>query len=72
MRPEYVRFADAGLPARIERVADVGRLRIVDARCGEHLVKLVVAEDQAVPAESGFIDFDPAHTQVYADGWIVT
>jgi len=72
VRPEYVRFADAGLPARIERVADVGRLRIVDARCGEHLVKLVVAEGQAVPAESGFIDFDPAHTQVYADGWIVT
>ncbi len=72
VRPEYVRFADAGLPARIERVADVGRLRIVDTRCGEHLVKLVVAEGQAVPAESGFIDFDPAHTQVYADGWIVT
>ncbi|HEV8690887.1 MAG TPA: ABC transporter ATP-binding protein [Ideonella sp.] len=72
VRPEFVRFADAGLPVRIERVSDIGRMRIVDTRCGAHLIKLLVAEGRPVPAEQGFLQFEPAHTQVYADGWIVT
>lgn len=55
----------------IERVSDIGRFRIVDARCGEHVVKALVAEGEAVPAERGRLAFDPAHTQLYADGWIV-
>ncbi len=72
VRPEFVRFADDGaLPVVIERVSDIGRFRIVDARCGEHVVKALVAEGEAVPAERGRLAFDPAHTQLYADGWIV-
>jgi len=71
VRPEFVRFADGGLPVQVERVSDIGRFRIVDARCGEHVVKALVAEGQAVPAERGHVAFDPARTQLYADGWIV-
>ena len=71
VRPEYVRFADSGLPVRIERVSDVGRHRIVDARHGEHLIKALVAEGAPLPAENGHLAFDPAHTHVYADGWLV-
>ncbi|HEX6018194.1 MAG TPA: ABC transporter ATP-binding protein [Burkholderiaceae bacterium] len=71
VRPEFVRFADSGLPVQVERVSDIGRFRIVDARCGEHVVKALVAEGQAVPAERGHVAFDPARTQLYADGWIV-
>jgi len=71
VRPEYVRFADAGLPVRIERVSDVGRYRIVDARHGAHLIKVLVAEGTPLPAEQGHLAFDPEHTHVYADGWLV-
>jgi glycerol transport system ATP-binding protein len=71
VRPEFVRFASEGVPVRIERVADVGRHRIVEARHGEHAIKAVVAEGDAVPSESGHLAFDPAHTHVYADGWLV-
>jgi glycerol transport system ATP-binding protein len=71
VRPEFVRFADTGLPVRIERVSDVGRFRIVDARCGGHPLKALIAEGRSVPAERGHLAFDPAHTQLYADGWIV-
>ena len=71
VRPEFVRFADTGLPVRVERVSDVGRFRIVDARLGEHLIKALIAEGQKVPAESGNLTFDAARTQLYADGWIV-
>jgi glycerol transport system ATP-binding protein len=71
VRPEFVRFAAEGLPVRIERVADVGRHRIVEARHGAHVIKAVVAEGQALPSESGHLVFDAARTHVYADGWLV-
>jgi glycerol transport system ATP-binding protein len=71
VRPEFVRFASEGLPVRIERVADLGRHRIVEARHGEQLIKAVVAEGAALPQDSGYLVFEAAHTHVYADGWLV-
>jgi glycerol transport system ATP-binding protein len=72
VRPEFVRFAPSnGLPVRIERVSDAGRHRIVDARFGEQLIKVLVGEDTEVPAQTGHIVFDATHTQLYADGWVV-
>jgi glycerol transport system ATP-binding protein len=71
VRPEFVHFAASGIPVTIERSSDVGRYRIVDARHGEHLIKLVVAEGEPVPESAGRLAFDPARTRVYADGWAV-
>jgi glycerol transport system ATP-binding protein len=71
VRPEFVRFAGEGFPVRVERVADVGRFRIVDARHGDNLIKVLVGEGVDVPREQGHLWFDPQRTQVYADGWIV-
>ena len=42
VRPEFVKFAAAGVPARVTRVSDAGRYRIVDADCQGTLVKLLV------------------------------
>jgi glycerol transport system ATP-binding protein len=69
VRPEFVRFAAAGIPVQVERVADIGRLRIVDARHGEHLVKVVLDETAALPGASAHLAFEPGHPRVYADGW---
>jgi len=71
VRPEFIRFSADGLPVRIERIADVGRFRIVDARHGEQLIKVLVGEGDEVPREQGHLRFDTQRTQVYADGWIV-
>jgi glycerol transport system ATP-binding protein len=71
VRPEFVSFAADGLPVRIERVADVGRFRIVDARHGDQLIKVLVGEGAAVPREQGHVRFDVQRTNAYADGWIV-
>ncbi len=71
VRPEFVSFASEGIPVEIVKVADAGRYLIVDTRHGEAHIKLLVAEDEALPSEGACIDFDPAHTQVYADGWII-
>jgi glycerol transport system ATP-binding protein len=71
VRPEFVRFASSGIPVRVERVADIGRLRIVDTRHGEHLIKVVLDEAQPSPGEEAHLVFDPAYTRVYADGWVM-
>ncbi len=74
VRPEFVRLAlagGAGIPVEVERACDVGRFCIVDARHGEHLIKLLVAEGQPVPEGRQHLAFDPQRTRVYADGWAV-
>ncbi len=71
VRPEFIRFADDGLPVTIGRVADIGRYRIVDARLGRHEFKIYCAEDTAIPADHARVRFDARHAHVYVDGWRV-
>jgi glycerol transport system ATP-binding protein len=71
VRPEFVSFADAGIPVEIVRLSDAGRYQIVDVRHGAHLIKLLAPEGAALPSESAHVRFDPAHTRVYADGWMM-
>ncbi len=71
IRPEFVSFADDGIPVQIVKVSDSGRYRIVDTRHDDHLIKLLVSEGEELPSENAHIRIDPLHTQVYADGWIV-
>ncbi len=71
IRPEFVRFAEEGIPVEIAKVNDAGRYRIVDARHGESRINLLIAEDAVVPASGARVMFDKAQTRVYADGWLV-
>ena len=71
VRPEFVSFAAEGVPVEVVTVSDIGRYRIVEARHGEHAVKLLVGEGTEIPSERPALRFDPTHTQVYADGWMV-
>jgi glycerol transport system ATP-binding protein len=71
IRPEFISFASDGIPADVVRVADAGRYRIVETRAADHKVKLLVPEGGAIPEGKAFLHFDPGHTQVYADGWMV-
>jgi glycerol transport system ATP-binding protein len=76
VRPEFVTFDKKGIPVEIVKVSDAGRYRIVDTRCvdtrgGDHLIKLLVPDGEELPSHSVHIRFDPTHTQIYADGWIV-
>jgi glycerol transport system ATP-binding protein len=71
VRPEFVSIAPEGVPVDIVKVLDAGRYRIVEARAGEQALKLLVREGEAVPEGRTHVRFDPAHTQVYEDGWMV-
>jgi glycerol transport system ATP-binding protein len=72
VRPEFVQFADSGIPVQLGKVSDAGRYRIVDALHGDTSIKLLIDESETMPGERAHLQFDPAHTQVYADGWIAS
>jgi len=71
VRPEFVTFGATGLPARVMRVADVGKARVVETRVGDTRVLAVVGEGQPVPDGDAHLVFDPARTALFADGWRV-
>jgi glycerol transport system ATP-binding protein len=71
VRPEFVLLDERGIPVQILKVSDAGRYRIVEARCGENPIKLLLEEGVAVPAGNAGVRFDPAHTRLYADGQLL-
>jgi glycerol transport system ATP-binding protein len=71
VRPEFVRFAKAGLEATIVKVADIGRMRVVETRLsGGQSVKLIVPEGEEIPSAKARIAFDPTHSFIYSNGWL--
>jgi glycerol transport system ATP-binding protein len=54
----------------VVRVADAGRHQIVETRHGEAVIRLLLGEGEAVPAQSAQVSFDPAFTNLYVDGWL--
>ncbi|TNF87025.1 MAG: ABC transporter ATP-binding protein [Gammaproteobacteria bacterium] len=71
IRPEFVRFSDDGIPVVIEKVEDLGRYQIVTVSHAETQIKMLISEDQPIPAESPKIEFDPANLLVYRDNWLM-
>jgi glycerol transport system ATP-binding protein len=70
VRPEFVRFADRGIPVRVMRVSDTGRHQIVETRHADTVIRMVVGEQDVVPSDDAHLGFDPAFTRLYVDGWL--
>jgi glycerol transport system ATP-binding protein len=71
IRPEFIRFADKGLDASIVKVADIGRMRVVETRLpAGQSVKLLVPEGEEIPSSKVKLAFDPTHSFVYSNGWL--
>lgn len=73
VRPEFVKLTDAesGVPARVTRVEDVGRHKIVRLDVDGHEISAIADEAQAVSDGTQKITFDPVGINVYADDWRV-
>jgi glycerol transport system ATP-binding protein len=71
VRPEFVGLDRHGIPVKIIKVSDAGRYRIVEARCGESTLKLLLEEGAALPASNACVRFDPSHTRLYVDGQLL-
>ena len=71
VRPEFVRFAAAGIPVRVVRVSDAGRHKIVETRHADTVIRLLVGEHAEVPnGDAAHVSFDTEFTQLYVDGWL--
>jgi len=70
VRPEFVRFASAGIPVRVAAVSDAGRHQIVETRHGDTVIRLLLDEHDKVPTDAAHVSFDTAFTRLYVDGWL--
>ncbi|MFC3228383.1 ABC transporter ATP-binding protein [Marinibaculum pumilum] len=78
IRPEFVSLGEQGdgdaIPATVTKVDDAGRFRIVELRLDDAnapAIKLLAPEEQPVAAGPARLRFDPAHTLLYRDGWLL-
>jgi glycerol transport system ATP-binding protein len=71
VRPEFVSFASEGIPVDVTKVADAGRFRIAETRYNGNAIKLLVPEGRDIPGGKAHVRFDPEHTQVYQNGWMI-
>ena len=70
VRPEYVRLGADGIPARVEKVEDIGREKVVRLTVEGHPVAAVIGEDDAVPTDPR-VSFAPEGMNLYRDDWRV-
>jgi glycerol transport system ATP-binding protein len=70
IRPEYVSMsATDGIPARILRIEDVGRHRILRAEIAGTPVNVILPEGAEVGTDMTRVRFDPARVNVYVNDW---
>ncbi|MFC4353250.1 ABC transporter ATP-binding protein [Fodinicurvata halophila] len=70
VRPEFVTVTgpDQGMPARLERIDDVGRYRIAKLTLAGQQVAAILPEGSEVPSDTAGVSFDPARLHLYVDG----
>jgi glycerol transport system ATP-binding protein len=75
VRPEYLRLNGAGgdntLPVTIVEVENLGNFQMAAVRLDGQTVNVKLREGAEVPAERGYLTFDPAVTRLYADDELV-
>ena len=71
VRPEHVRLGTQGLPARVVKVEDIGREKVVRLDVAGHAVASVLGEDEPLPADP-HVAFAPEGVNLYADDWLVS
>ena len=69
IRPEHIYFSDQGLEIKVNKVEDVGRYKLANVGFGDTTLKMVLTSEQPIPEKHGYINFDPAYTHLYIDGW---
>jgi glycerol transport system ATP-binding protein len=71
VRPEFVKLTsgEAGVPARVTRVEDVGRHKIVRLEVEGGEVNAIAGEGDLIPEGNHRITFDTQGINVYADDW---
>jgi glycerol transport system ATP-binding protein len=72
VRPEFITFGASGIGVDVVKVVDVGRYRVVETARKDARIKVLVPEGLPIPEGRAFLQFDPAHSRIYEDGWMVS
>jgi glycerol transport system ATP-binding protein len=68
IRPEFLTLVESGgIPARLIRVEDIGRQKILRCEAGPHKLAAILPEDAPIPGASFRLGAAPQHIHVYAD-----
>ena len=70
IRPDFVELAGTGpggVPATLERIDDLGRVRLARVRLGRHPMVATVPEGAAIDGDQVRLRIDPARMHVYDD-----
>jgi glycerol transport system ATP-binding protein len=71
IRPEFTRLSARGdgLPVRVLRIDDLGRVRIARVELAGRQIAATVPEDLSVDGAAASVHFRQDAIHVYADGW---
>lgn len=72
VRPEYVALAETGLPAKVRKVADIGRHIVVEAVAAETRINAIIQDTPPQPGETVHLVLRPDQTRLYCDDWLIS
>ena len=67
VRPDFAELAADGLPVQVDRIDDLGRVRLARVRLGRHPLVARVAADAAIQGTEARLRIEPSRIHVYAD-----
>ncbi len=73
VRPEYVSLSNspgAGLEARVVKVSDVGRHKVVETVVADHRIRAISEAEVPSQGDAVYLVFQPHQTRLYAGGWL--
>ncbi len=73
VRPEFVRLSGdgQGLPVKVQRVDDIGRLKVARVTLDEISLNVIASEEAGIDGDSAHIVFERGRVHLYADGHLV-
>ncbi len=75
IRPEFLKLHNHEVAGShsvvIKALEDLGNCKIITLQFAGHRLKVKLPEEQEVPAESGFVEFQPQWIRLYANGKLV-
>lgn len=73
IRPEFLSLSreGSGPTVSIQKVEDLGRFKVASVRLEDHEFKVMVNEEDEVPADGARLVVDPTHVNLYANSHLV-
>lgn len=75
IRPEFLRLhakkIEGSYQVAIKELEDLGNCKIVTLKLAGHTLKVKLSEEEAVPAETCYLEFPPQWIRIYAGGKLI-